>query len=202
MANADARSSSNSSSIIASAESLREALSPARIARLPTELALRLLVRGSLCLGHHGGRRLTGHESTEPAWDTPWWLGIQRARQHRQPLAHGRGVVVDDVVDTWPAALDRHRGRRRGVLDVDIRKNAATVTDDRESTLADRRRHLGVSSQADRSPRTVEAAVAQRETLAPLDRRHRPLQIEDRLQPRLPGPRRVGIERIGLGLRR
>src|SRR3954471_11029408 len=107
MANADRRSSSNSCSIIALAESLREALSPARIARLPAELALGLLVRGSLHLGHHDRRRLTGKEPPEPAWDTPRRLGTQRARQRRQPLPHGRGVVVYDVVDTRAAALDR-----------------------------------------------------------------------------------------------
>src|SRR3989440_11822976 len=100
MANADRRSSSNSSSVIASAESLREALAPARVARLPAELALGLLVRGSPRLGHHDGRRLTGRQPPEPAWDAPWPLGTQRAGQRRQPLPHRRGVVVDNVVDT------------------------------------------------------------------------------------------------------
>src|ERR687897_1155161 len=173
MANADGRSWSNSSSVIALAESLREALPPARIPELPAELALGLGVRGTPRLGHHERRRLTGRQPPQPAWDTPWWLGIQRARQHRQPLPHGRGVVVDNVVDTRLAVLDRGGGRRRGVFDVDERPDATTVPDDREPTLADRRRHHRIRSQADRGPRTVEAAVAQRETLAPLDRRHR-----------------------------
>src|ERR671915_1093066 len=179
MANAGGRSWSNSSSVIALAESLREALPPARVARLPAELALGLLVRGSLHLGHHERCRLTGRQPRQPARDTPWWLGIQRARQHRQPLPYGRGVVVDDVVDTRLAALNRNRGRRRGVFDVDVRPDATTVADDWEPTLADRRRHHRIRSQADPGPRTVEAAVAQRETLAPLDRRHRPLEMED-----------------------
>ena len=103
-----------------SAESLREALPPARIARLPAELALGLRVRGAPHLGHHDRRRLAGRQPAEPARDTPRRLGIQRARQHRQPLPHGRGLVVDDVVDARPAALDRGDGRRRGVLDVDV----------------------------------------------------------------------------------
>src|SRR5919106_2156543 len=202
MANADGRSSSNWSSVIALAEPLREALPPARIPELPAELALGLLVRGSPHIGHHGGRRLTGQQPTEPARDTPWWLGIQHARQHRQPLADGRGLVVDDVVDTRLAALDRNRGRRRGVFDVDVRPDATTAADDREPTLADRPGHHRIRSQADPGPRTVEAAVAQRETRAPLDRGHRLLQIEEPLHYWPQRPRRVGIEGIGLGLHR
>src|SRR3954467_10662161 len=99
MANADRRSSLNSSSVIALAESLREALPPARIAWLPAELALGLGVRGTLHLGHHDRRHLTARQPPQPAWDTPWRLGAQRAGEHRQPLPHGRGIVVDDVVD-------------------------------------------------------------------------------------------------------
>src|SRR6266542_2482008 len=130
MANADRRSSSsNSSSVIAQAESLREALPPARIPELPAELALGLGVRGTPRLGHHERRRLTGRQPPQPAWDTPRWLGTQRARQHRQPLPHGRGVVVDDVVDTRLAALDRDRGRCRGVLDLDERPDATAIAD-------------------------------------------------------------------------
>src|ERR687894_1482462 len=135
MANADGRISSNSS-VIALAESLREALPPARIPELPAELALGLLVRGSPHAGHHERCRLTGRQPPQPAWDTPWWLGIQRARQHRQPLPHGRGLIVDDVVDTRLAALDRDGGRRRGVFDVDVRPDATTAADDREPPLA------------------------------------------------------------------
>src|SRR5215207_8917249 len=130
MANADRRSSSNSFSVIALAEPVREALAPARIRRRPAELALGLLVRGTPNVGHHERRRLTGRQLRQPAWDTPWWLGAQRARQHRQPLSHGRGVVVDDVVDTRLAALDRGGGRGRGVFDVDVRPDATAAADD------------------------------------------------------------------------
>jgi hypothetical protein len=63
-----------------SAESLREALPPARIPQLPAELALGLLVRGSPRLGRHKGCRLTGQEPTEPAWDAPWWLAPSALR--------------------------------------------------------------------------------------------------------------------------
>jgi hypothetical protein len=44
-------------------------------------------------------------------------------------------LVVDDVADTRPAALDRDGGRRRGVFDVDERRDATTA-DDREPPLA------------------------------------------------------------------
>ena len=77
-----------------SAESLREALAPARIARLPAELALGLRVRSPPHVGHHGRRDLTGGQPTQPARDMPWRLGAQRAREHRQPLPHRRGLVV------------------------------------------------------------------------------------------------------------
>jgi D-alanyl-D-alanine carboxypeptidase (penicillin-binding protein 5/6) len=162
---------------IALAEPLGEALPPARIARLPAELALGLGVRRTLHLGHRERCRLTGGQPAEPAWDPPGWLGIQRAGQHRQPLPHRCGVVVDHVVDTRLAVLDRDRGRRGGVVDVDLREDATPVADDREPALADRCRHHRVLSLADRGARTVESAVAQHQTLPPLDTRHRPLQI-------------------------
>src|SRR5918912_704031 len=140
MANADGRSVSNSSSVIALAESLREAQAPARIPHPPAELALGLLVRRTPPLGHHGDRRLAGHQPPQPARDMPRRLGAQRARQHRQPLPQGRGLVVDDVVDARPAVLDGGRGRRRGVDDMDVREDAAAVADDGEATLAERPR--------------------------------------------------------------
>jgi hypothetical protein len=39
--------------------------------------------------------------------------------------------------DTRLATLDRGGGRRRGVFDVDVREDAATVADDWEPTLAE-----------------------------------------------------------------
>src|SRR5918912_2972723 len=103
-----------------SPQPLREALPPARITRLPAELALCLLVGGTPRLGHHECCRLTGSQPPQPPWDTPRRLGTQRARQCGQPLPHRRGLVVDDVVDPRLTALDGNRGRRRGVVDVDM----------------------------------------------------------------------------------
>jgi hypothetical protein len=40
---------------------------------------------------------------------------------------HGRGVVLDDVIDARLAVLDRGGGRRRGVFDVNERPDATTV---------------------------------------------------------------------------
>src|SRR4029450_12061342 len=83
-----------------------------------------------------------------------------------------------------------------------VRPDAATVADDRELPLADRRGHHGIRIQTDPGPRAVEAAVAQRETIAPVDRGHRLLQVEERLHYWAQRPGRVGIEGIGLGLHR
>src|SRR4029453_918081 len=104
MANAEGRSSSNSSPVIALAESLREALPPARMARRPAELGFGLRVRGTPAPRSSWPLPPPG-PPREPARDAPWRLGTKRARQHRQPLPHGRGIVVDDVIDTGPAAL-------------------------------------------------------------------------------------------------
>src|SRR3954452_8461952 len=137
MANADRRSSWNCSSVIALAESLREALTPARIAWLPAELALGLGVGGTPHVGHHDRRHLTRQEPTEPARHPPRRLGAQRARQLGDPVPRPGGLVVHHVVDPRLAALDRNRGRHRSVVDVDVRPDATTVPDDREPTLAD-----------------------------------------------------------------
>jgi hypothetical protein len=40
-----------------------------------------------------------------------------------------RALVVEDVVDAGLAALDRDRGRRGGVVDVEVRERAAAITD-------------------------------------------------------------------------
>ena len=87
-----------SSAVIALARPAREALPPAPVTRLPAELALGLGVRGTLHLGHRRcrrlaaspPRRLAGGQPAEPGRDPPWWLGIQRAGQHRRPLPNRR----------------------------------------------------------------------------------------------------------------
>ena len=64
-------------------------------------------------------------DAPEPAGHAPRRRRAERGRVLRQPLAHGRRLVVDDVVDVRAAALDRGDGGRRGVVDVDERELAA-----------------------------------------------------------------------------
>ena len=94
----------------------------------------------------------------------PRRLRAQRLGEHRQPLAHRRGLVVDDVVDGRPVVLEREHGRRGGVVEVDPRPDAAAVADDRELPLADRLDRAVVGG-------AVEDAVAQRD----------PAELRDRL---------------------
>src|ERR1700733_11428948 len=93
-----------------SAETLHVAEPPARIVRLPAELALGLCVRRTPRLGHHDRCRLAAPQSSEPAWDMPRRLGIECARQGGQPLSDRRWLVVDNIVDTWLAVFDRGDG--------------------------------------------------------------------------------------------
>src|SRR5207249_3346151 len=107
-----------------------EALPPARVAESPAELALRLLVRGAAHVGHEHDAGLAGHEAGEPARYSTRRLGADRLGQEREPLAHRRGLVVDDVVDALGALLEGEHGGRRGVLEVDERPDTAAVADD------------------------------------------------------------------------
>src|SRR3954469_25580635 len=105
------------------AESVREALPPARVAQLPAEFALGLLVGRSPRLGHRDHGRLAGQQPGQPAGNVPRWLGPEGPREPRQPVPYRRRVVVDDVVDARLPVLDREGGRRRGVVDVDVRED-------------------------------------------------------------------------------
>src|SRR5947209_14212928 len=121
--------------VTGSPEPLFEALPPARIPKLPAELTLGLGVRGSPRLGHHERRRLPCRQASQPARNAPWWLRIQGVRQYRQPVAHRRRLVVDDVVDARPAVIDCGHRRRRGVIDVDVREDPSSIADDGEPAL-------------------------------------------------------------------
>ena len=105
-------------------------------------------------------------------------LGAQRVGQHRQELAHRRGLVVDHVVEAGLAALDRGHGGRGGVVDVDQRPHAPAVADDRELALEHRlglgavggrsrcrgrrSRRSGARSRRPRSPRSSRCLMAAR----------------------------------------
>src|SRR5215211_8401102 len=112
-------------------EPLAEAQPPARIAKLPAELALRLCVRRSAHLRHHDLVPLARDQPAEPAGDSARLLYSDHLRQLRDYHAGGRGLIVDHVVDARPASLYRGGGRRGGVLDVDEGPDSAAVADDR-----------------------------------------------------------------------
>jgi hypothetical protein len=56
-------------------------------------------------------------------------LGAQHLRQRRQPLGDRGRIVVDHVVDTASAVLDRRHRRLRCVGDMDERPHAAAIAD-------------------------------------------------------------------------
>jgi hypothetical protein len=93
-------------------ESGAETVPPALVVRLPPELALGLGVRGAADLRHHRDADVAAGKFAEPDRHVPGRLGANRPRQFRQPGRDRRRLVVDDVVDTRLAALDR-RDRRR-----------------------------------------------------------------------------------------
>src|ERR687891_1162481 len=90
-----------------------EPLPPAWMRRAPPELALGLGIGGTAGLGHHEHTELTGHQPHDERWQTPRLLAAKHPRQGRQPLGDRGGIIVDDVLDTATAVLDR-RDRRLG----------------------------------------------------------------------------------------
>ena len=59
------------------------------------------------------------------------------ARQGRDPVARGSGLVVGDVVDARGAAVEREDRRRGGVLDVDEPEPPGALAHHREAPAAD-----------------------------------------------------------------
>src|SRR5712691_11860773 len=182
------------------AECPGEALAPARVPRLPVQLALRLRVGGAANLRHHHDSVLAGSESPQPGGYAPRTLRAEHLGKVRQPLGDRRRMVVDDVVDAGGAVLDG--GERRGgdVVDVDERPDPGARADDRKATVAN---CLHVNSAfAHRSAGSVERAVAQDESLDRGGAAHRCFEMTDgRERPAKPR-RRVRIERIVLRLDR
>src|SRR5712691_10292068 len=147
------------------AECPGEALAPARVPRLPVQLALRLRVGGAANLRHHHDSVLAGSESPQPGGYAPRTLRAEHLGKVRQPLGDRRRMVVDDVVDAGGAVLDGGERRVGDVVDVDERPDPGARADDRKATVANR---LHVNSTfAHRRAGCVERAVAQDE---PLDR--------------------------------
>ena len=117
-------------------------------------------------------------------------LGTERLGEHRQPFAHRRRLVVDDVVDAGLGALECDHRRGGGIVEVDPRDHPGAVADDRELPLAHRLDQAVVRG-------AVERAVAQHD---PARGGHGLLEVAHRRVRRV-GPRdRPRIERVVLGL--
>src|SRR5829696_6401154 len=84
---------------VALLEPLAEAQSPAGIAELPAQLALRLVVRRSAHLGHHDRVSLARAQPAEPAGDPTGRFHAQHFRQLGEDRSNGGRLVIDDVVD-------------------------------------------------------------------------------------------------------
>jgi hypothetical protein len=85
---------------------------------------------------------------------------------------------------------------------VEVRPDAAAVTDEGELALHDVLGHgrLGVGAEA--GARSVEGAVAQGQALGPVDAGHGVLDVPDGVERRPQLGRRIGVERVVLGLDR
>ena len=91
-----------------------EARAPGGMAWRPAELAPGLRVVGAASLREHPpDRGLARERPREPGRKQPRRLRAQGLREHRQPLAHRRGVVVDDVVDRRHRRVRARRPSRR-----------------------------------------------------------------------------------------
>src|SRR6185295_10639261 len=107
-------------------------------------------------------------------------------------------LVVADVVDlALAAALDGGDRGRRDVLHVRERPVAAAVADERELALADHLELIAAGREA--GARAVEAAVAEDH---PAGAGYEHLEAPDRGMGLAQAARRVGVERVGLGLHR
>jgi len=106
--------------------------------RLPPELALGFGVRRAAKLGHHHDADLASKQPSDESRHAHRLLCVQGLGKRGQPLGNGGRVVVDHVVDTSAATLDRRDGRLGRVGDVDEGPHAGGVADQRELALADR----------------------------------------------------------------
>jgi hypothetical protein len=76
-----------------------ESLPPAWVAQRPPELAFGLRVRGAARLGCDHDLGFARDQPREPTRNVAGWFSAEHVREHREPLAHRGGLVVDDVED-------------------------------------------------------------------------------------------------------
>jgi len=82
-----------------------------RMSRLPRQVAPGLRVRGAADLGHHHGAGLAGEQPPDETRHVHRFLWrAQLLSQRRQPLRYRCRIIVDPVVDTAAAVLDRRLG--------------------------------------------------------------------------------------------
>ena len=143
---------------------------------------------------------LAGQQAGQPGRDPPRRPGPGGGGQGRQPGRHRGRVVVDDLVDAGGAPLQGGERGRGGVVDVDERAHAGTRADHREAAPAEVVEH--VAALPGRGPGAVEAAVAQDDPLQVLGPEHGRLEVPDGVQGAPQLGRRVGVERVVLGLDR
>ena len=157
------------------------------------ELTLRLRVRCATALGHHRDELLAGHEPPEPLGHVTGRLGTEHLGEVGKPLCRRRRLVVDDVVEAAPAALDRGERRACDVVDVDERPDSCAAADDRELALANRLDVLAILEQRRTGP--VEAAVAERDPFDRLGADDGVLEVTNRRHGLRGTLRRGGVER-------
>src|SRR5690242_13964947 len=101
------------------------------MAQRPAEVTPRFRVRGAPDLRHQDDTDFAGEEARQPAWNAERGPRVNRLRERGEPLAHRRGVAVDDVVDARRFLLDGEHRCRGGVVEMHEGPDTTTVTDDR-----------------------------------------------------------------------
>src|SRR5271157_5247836 len=77
----------------------------------PAEPVARLAVRPGPALSHHHDHMLARGNPAKPAGNRERRLGAEHPGELRQPFAHRRRLVVDDVVNPRGASFDRTEDR-------------------------------------------------------------------------------------------
>ena len=143
-----------------------------------------------MACGRHGGR--LGDDAGQPGLCLAGWFGAEGGGEHREPVAHRGGFVVDDVVDRRSRVLEGEHSRGGAVVEVHPGEDPAAVTDDRVLPFPN-----GVDQRVVGS--AVERAVAQRDAA---EGGGGLFQVGHRAEALLCVSQQGVIERIGFGLDR
>src|SRR5271166_3576374 len=124
----------------------------------PAEPVARLAVRPGPALSHHHDHMLARGNPAKPAGNRERRLGTEHPGELRQPFAHRRRLVVDDVVNPRGASFDRQRRRLGGVVDMQERPPAASVANHGDAPAAELIDDRSIEQPGARS---VEDSIAQ-----------------------------------------